>query len=57
MKGTIHCASAQVEFLAGDMAAAIASVSNAESIFEQLQAKPDSELGKAISKARAVIEN
>ena len=54
-KGTIHCTSAQVELLAGDTAAAIVSLSHAEAIAEEMQAKPDSELGMAIAEARALI--
>jgi predicted ATPase/DNA-binding winged helix-turn-helix (wHTH) protein/Tfp pilus assembly protein PilF len=56
-KGTIHCASAQVEYLAGDTTAAAASLSHAESIAEDVQVKPDSELGRAIAEARALLDS
>jgi hypothetical protein len=46
------CKSARVEQLAGDANAASAALAEAETIAEETQAGPDTELGKELTKAR-----
>ena len=53
--GKLLCKRARVEHLAGDPAAAATALAEAESIADDLDMDPDTELGQAIAEARSAL--
>jgi predicted ATPase/class 3 adenylate cyclase/Tfp pilus assembly protein PilF len=54
--GQLHCQRGECERLAGDVAAARAQLAGAEALAQELAVGPNSELGRAIAKLRASLD-